>query len=221
MYVYPETDKEASRMKKVLCVISAILTLVLPCSACTSKTEFKMTSANMYFGDIESRDPLRICIDIQTEGRELSTMEITRAMEELLSAIRTDLGEQDVIIEFIPNLLDDVTDDSVVRKTAISRIRTEIMAGAGPDVFIMTYQRTHGPMGDDMDAGDILFKSPQKVMENGMFLPLDDYIENNTQHTKWDKLPQAILDRYYPENNGKRDFHYAYYAEIVNAYIIK
>jgi flavin reductase (DIM6/NTAB) family NADH-FMN oxidoreductase RutF len=33
-------------------------------------------------------------------------------------------------------------------------------------------------------------------------------------------LPQAILDRYYPENNGKRDFHYAYYAEIVNAYII-
>lgn len=36
-----------------------------------------------------------------------------------------------------------------------------------------------------------------------------------------ENLPQQILDRYYPENDGKRDFHYAYYAEIVNAYIIE
>ncbi|MBE6934322.1 MAG: flavin reductase family protein [Ruminococcaceae bacterium] len=34
------------------------------------------------------------------------------------------------------------------------------------------------------------------------------------------ELPQAILDRYYPEKNGVRDFHYAYYGEIVGAYII-
>lgn len=33
-------------------------------------------------------------------------------------------------------------------------------------------------------------------------------------------LPQAILDRYYPEVDGKRDYHIAYYAEIVGAYII-
>lgn len=41
----------------------------------------------------------------------------------------------------------------------------------------------------------------------------------NPQPTE--NLPQQILDRYYPENDGKRDFHYAYYAEIVNAYIIE
>ena len=34
-------------------------------------------------------------------------------------------------------------------------------------------------------------------------------------------LPQAIVDRYYPEKDGARDFHYAYYAEIVSAYIIE
>ena len=34
-------------------------------------------------------------------------------------------------------------------------------------------------------------------------------------------LPQVILDRYYPEKNGVRDFHYAYYGEIVDAYIIE
>ena len=36
-----------------------------------------------------------------------------------------------------------------------------------------------------------------------------------------DGLPQEILDRYYPEQNGKRDAHIAYYGEIVSAYIIE
>lgn len=34
-------------------------------------------------------------------------------------------------------------------------------------------------------------------------------------------LPQEILDRYYPEVNGRRDAHIAYYGEIVSAYIIE
>lgn len=34
-------------------------------------------------------------------------------------------------------------------------------------------------------------------------------------------IPQEIQDRYYPQNNtGNQDFHYAYYAQIVNAYLI-
>lgn len=36
-----------------------------------------------------------------------------------------------------------------------------------------------------------------------------------------DSMQQAILDRYYPEKDGVRDFHYAYYAEIVGAYLIE
>lgn len=37
------------------------------------------------------------------------------------------------------------------------------------------------------------------------------------------KLPQDILDRFYPEigENGFRDYHIAYYGEIVNAYLIE
>lgn len=41
----------------------------------------------------------------------------------------------------------------------------------------------------------------------------------NAQPT--DSMQQAILDRYYPEKDGARDFHYAYYAEIVSAYLIE
>ena len=41
----------------------------------------------------------------------------------------------------------------------------------------------------------------------------------NPQST--DRIPQDILDRYYPVKDGVRDFHYAYYGEIVAAYIIE
>lgn len=35
-------------------------------------------------------------------------------------------------------------------------------------------------------------------------------------------IPQTFIDRFYPEkSDGKRDFHTAYYAEIVAAYIVK
>ena len=44
-------------------------------------------------------------------------------------------------------------------------------------------------------------------------------IYRNPQPTEG--LPQEILDRYYPEVNGKRDAHIAYYGEIVSAYIIE
>ena len=44
-------------------------------------------------------------------------------------------------------------------------------------------------------------------------------IYRNPQSTEG--LPQEILDRYYPEVNGRRDAHIAYYGEIVSAYIIE
>ena len=34
------------------------------------------------------------------------------------------------------------------------------------------------------------------------------------------ELPVSSVERFYPEENGKRDNHIAYYAEIVNAYLI-
>ena len=61
-------------------------------------------------------------------------------------------------------------------------------------MFIMRYKSTLSPLGYELDAGDVLFKSPQKVMESGIFLPLDDYIDNNTKHTEWEKFPKVIMD---------------------------
>lgn len=57
------------------------------------------------------------------------------------------------------------------------------MSGGGPDAFIMSNN-----YGDENEQKSSLFKYPQKSMEMGLFLSLDEYMENNTQFTEWDKL---------------------------------
>lgn len=43
------------------------------------------------------------------------------------------------------------------------------------------------------------------------------------QQQDLDKMPQAVIDRFYPviDEAGFRDYHIAYYGEIVNAYLIE
>ena len=43
------------------------------------------------------------------------------------------------------------------------------------------------------------------------------------QQQDLDKMPQTVTDRFYPaiDDNGFRDYHIAYYGEIVNAYLIQ
>ena len=180
-------------MRKFIAVLIALV-LIFTMTSCGKKDEFKTTSTLMYYGDTESKKPLRILMDIQRHGFSSSWdyMNTEKAINEFLAAIRTDIGGQDVVVEFIPSSPDDES-FTVARATAVSRLRVEILAGGGPDVFIMRYKETAGTSGLNYDAGDVLFKYPQKVMESGLFLPLDDYIENNTKHTEWEKFPQAVM----------------------------
>ena len=42
------------------------------------------------------------------------------------------------------------------------------------------------------------------------------------QLQEWDREVDASVAKYYPENaEGKRDLHYMYFAEILDAYIIE
>lgn len=61
------------------------------------------------------------------------------------------------------------------------------MAGEGPDVFIIG-NRTVLNVGEDA-----LFPIPEKSMAAGVFLPLDEYIENNAQITDWDNQIEPIM----------------------------
>ena len=92
------------------------------------------------------------------------------------------LSETDFVVEYIPRT-------GAERETALDRVRTEIMSGGGPDVFIMNCAG-----GEVFDAqGEAIFLQPEKAMELGLFLPLDEYIEN-AQYAEWDKFTQAVMD---------------------------
>ena len=72
----------------------------------------------------------------------------------------------------------------------LTRLKTEILAGGGPDVFLLTCDM---PNGGGWMAQERLFPNPEKAMYAGYFLPLDEYIEN-AQFMEWDKLTPVIME---------------------------
>ncbi len=66
-----------------------------------------------------------------------------------------------------------IPQDESLAQTKITELRTELMSGGGPDVFLV---------GCNIDTDDgeapMLFPNPEKAMYSGLFLPLDDYMEN-------------------------------------------
>ena len=83
-------------------------------------------------------------------------------------------GIEDVQLIYLPR-------QGVERETKLQRLRTEVMSGAGPDIFIVNCG----------SADYALFPYPEKMMNSGFFLLLDDYIENHAQFTDWDKQEQV------------------------------
>ena len=122
----------------------------------------------------EEIDPnaLRICLDV---GEDLAqdNRDILLLETELANGIRTAGGPENIVFDSIPY-------EGSAREIAIERIRTEIMAGEGPDVFIV----------EDSDA---LFPIPEKTMQKGVFLTLDDYIQN-AKLAEWEALMPVVLE---------------------------
>ncbi len=110
------------------------------------------------------------------EGDEISAQ---YAMERALAYFGGLPDGVEVEVEVLP------TDDADLQ-SRLTRIKTEIMSGGGPDVFVMSCCSTWGKQ-------EWLFNSPKKAMLDGYFLPLDDYIEN-AQIMEWDKLTPAIME---------------------------
>lgn len=101
---------------------------------------------------VEEADPnaLRICLEAGTELAQNDSD--IRVLETLLaSGLRMAGGPENIVFDSIPY-------SGSEREIALDRIRTDIMAGEGPDVFIMTGRYT-----------DTLFPVPEKAMQEGLF----------------------------------------------------
>ena len=123
----------------------------------------------------DSKNILRICVDITYVDSD----EKQRYIDDFFLSLRETGRLENVVIEMIP-------ESGSERETAITRIRTEIMAGSGPDVFIVDC-----PF--NTEYIEPVFPFPEKVMEAGLFLPLDEYMESSTEFTEWDKMQPVVL----------------------------
>ena len=81
--------------------------------------------------------------------------------------------------------------DGEERDSYLTRIRTELMAGNGPDVFVcMSGYRPSKTPGEFIQP---LFSFPEQIMKRKIFLPLDKYIEK-AQFMEWNRLPPVVMD---------------------------
>lgn len=76
----------------------------------------------------------------------------------------------------------EIPSDETAAETRIKELRTEIMSGGGPDVFILGNR-----------SGPKLFENPEKAMYSDAFLPLDDYM-NAAEYMKPEEWNQVILE---------------------------
>lgn len=148
-------------MKRIICaLLAALVCLVFP--GCEEKTPEK----------------LRICFDVG-ESQDLSALSnvgsLQKAAAEAFAGYLDDcdkyllegITSQDIELELIPS---DET-QSTERAAALQRIRTEIMSGGGPDVFLCKA----APV--EFLSGERLFPTVERAVQDGLFLPLDELME--------------------------------------------
>lgn len=102
----------------------------------------------------------------------------------------------------IPVQLDILPQDAGERELVLKRLRTRIMAGEGPDVFLLpscnarTYSGRSWTASEYRtlnDAVEPLFLDPMQSMRNGVFLDISDYYDQDTALGK-DALQQTVME---------------------------
>ena len=170
-------QKMKHRMYRKISLILAVLLLITMFTGCAEK----------------ETGPLKICVDLGSfsavyepgRGNGMADGNQQHAMQMFEANLKgylqmNSLDPIELEIEYIP---EHTPEGNPERDTMIARLRTEIMSGKGPDIFLL------GCNDRDMEP---LFKVPEKNMVNGAFLPLNDYIEN-AQFMEFDKLVPGVM----------------------------
>ena len=163
-------------------LLFAALCLLL--TACQSGGKDSGQQLAAHVGKDPNRPKLTLCVDLNP-GFEASE---SGPVFDFLKTVPGYLDDFSVELDRIPC-------QGTERDTALTRVKTELLSGAGPDLFIcvspnlldVTLMEKH------QNATDALFQFPRSAMELGFFLPLDDYIAK-AQYMEWDKLLPVVMD---------------------------
>lgn len=133
-------------------------------------------------------EKLRVVTDLDSrwagsiEGQGLSAADQgKKAFQKMLDHFGGVPGGMEAELEVLPVANGDY-------KAQLAHIRTEIMSGGGPDVFLLSC----GPMARNGNSDD-LFANPDHAMHSGFFLPLDQYIAQ-ARLVDWGDLNPKVLE---------------------------
>lgn len=86
-----------------------------------------------------------------------------------------------------------LTREAPQRANRLTELRTELMAGKGPDVFLIDQANTVTMMGMDGKPMGAVFQFPEQAMAHKVFLPLDDYMKS-AQLTDFSRQLPVIME---------------------------
>ena len=159
------------KMKKLISLIMCAAMLINCFGACGSVDKVDNGPETRGASKKNSKDDETITITIACDDAVIDKRDL-RDMYRLLHK------EYNVEIEY-ESLPNDFNSGYAEYKSAATRIRTEVMAGNGPDIFILpTWEvgQYWDDAGNKLEHKEPLFPDVEDAMRNRTFLPLDDYI---------------------------------------------
>lgn len=176
-------------MKRLFTLILAALCLMtLPC--CGQKAEPKAESRAQQVTAEQMEEKfgipvVHVVMDLPNGDEGWKADQLSKALAGLPG-----YGREFMVFEQV------IAKEGAERDAVITSLKTEMMAGKGPDLFLCE-QDTYGLCGMAYyGAGtgtDPFFPFPERAMENRLFLPLDGYIEK-AEYMEWDKLLPVIME---------------------------
>ena len=176
-----------SRLTALILALTLLCTLCILCPGCeqsgpaperSAAPEPESSAQPAEPGPAGEPDTLQVLIDV-----EFSSPFVTPLAEgmgnRLVDNLKLSGGKiGEVEFAYLPK-------EGADREAALTRMRTEIMSGQGPDLFICGCTN---PQAEE----EPLFRFPMQAMENQLFLPLDEYFAS-AQFTEYEKLlPMAM-----------------------------
>lgn len=159
-------------MKKLISILLALALLCALLSGCKSKPK--------------ETNELWVLTDLGKgwRGTQSSYDGAQEGQQELESLVKYYGGlpsDLNIRVEVLPK------DDADLHSRLV-RLKTEMMTGGGPDVFVLTCDQPGIYTNQER-----LFFSVENAMERDFFLPLDNYIEN-ARFMEWDRMNQVVRD---------------------------
>ena len=165
-------------MKYRITSLLLVMVLLISCAAC-SAADLANDGADV--ADVATEHSAAVTIATFSELQSFTTQFLQYA----------NFVYPDINVEFI-NLY---SEDQAEYDTKLIQMRTEIMAGKGPDLFLLpkaSVSFTSGETGEIITY-EPLFTDVTESMYNNIFLPLDEYILKSEYITP-DDYPQSVYD---------------------------